>query len=513
MKKWVRFVGKTVSGLLRHLGVGILQFSYNTVYITGAQTLRILKRLETRVERFLYPLRDVCHRIYVRFFRRKVRVIRYSRVRIWSNLRWESGHLKMVRKEQGVRRALGHLRHAHQHRAILFAAGQVVIPLAALLILAGTIWFWSQQNYGLYLSYGDGQTAVVEDEGVFEQAAEMMNQRMLFDSSAQVEVNTVASYQLGIVGGEQFEEASVICDQLIQSSDDIISEASGAYVNGELKGVVRSSTDLRYVLESILREEKEAEEAESSEYLESIEIISGLFPTDSILSPEAFKEQIAEELHVCVVKEETYEEEIPYKTVTQKDDSQYTDYSKVVQEGKSGVRTCVDKVSYVEGEEVAREEVSQKVTEKAVNKIVVVGTKKRPTGKIPGEASGLFTWPSPVVRNISSYFGARWGTTHWGLDFSNGNSYGQTIVAADGGTVSYVKLHNYGYGYHLLIDHGNGYQTLYAHASKILVSSGEKVAKGQPIALIGSTGDSTGPHLHFEIIKNGSKVDPLPYLS
>lgn len=204
MKKWVRFVGKTVSGLLRHLGVGILQFSYNTVYITGAQTLRILKRLETRVERFLYPLRDVCHRIYVRFFRRKVRVIRYSRVRIWSNLRWESGHLKMVRKEQGVRRALGHLRHAHQHRAILFAAGQVVIPLAALLILAGTIWFWSQQNYGLYLSYGDGQTAVVEDEGVFEQAAEMMNQRMLFDSSAQVEVNTVASYQLGIVGGEQF---------------------------------------------------------------------------------------------------------------------------------------------------------------------------------------------------------------------------------------------------------------------------------------------------------------------
>ena len=284
------------------------------------------------------------------------------------------------------------------------------------------------------------------------------------------------------------------------------------YVNGELTGVVRSSTDLRYLLETMLSDKKAEQKADSAEYLESVELINGLFPTERIESADKVRKTMEDELHIMVSRKETYTESISYKTVTQKDSSQYTDYSKVTQQGKEGERTCVDTVYYVGDEEVRREEVSREVTREPVNKVVVVGTKKRPTGKTPGEASGTFTWPSPVVRNISSYYGSRWGTTHQGLDFSNGNSYGQTIVAADGGTVSYVKLQNYGYGYHLVIDHGNGYQTMYAHASKILVSAGQKVAKGQPIAQIGNTGDSTGAHLHFEIIKNGTKVDPLPYL-
>ncbi len=513
MQKVLQRMGKAILKIACLIGVGLLQFLYNITYITGAQTLRILKRLEKRVDRFLYPLRDLCHRIYLRFFRKKLRMAHYSRVKIRSNLRWESDNLQAVRQKHGIRSAISHFWQARQHRAILSAVGHVVFPLVALLVLGGTIWFWNQQTYGLYLSYGEGESAVVADEGVFDEASEMMNQRMMFETATATEINTVASYRLGIMEETQFTDASVICDNLIRSSDDVISDACGVYINGELGGVVRSSTDLRYVLETLLREEKEKSEALSADYLESLEIVSGLFPTSSILSTDVLRQRLETKLHICVVKEETVEEEIPYKTVTQKDDSQYTDYSKVIQEGESGLRTCVDRVSYVEGEEVSREEISQEVTKEAVNRIVVVGTKKRPTGKIPGEASGIFTWPSPIVRNISSYYGARWGTTHWGLDFSNGNSYGQTIVAADGGTVSYVKLHNYGYGYHLLIDHGNGYQTMYAHASKILVSSGEKVAKGQPIALIGSTGDSTGAHLHFEIIKNGEKVDPLPYLT
>ena len=99
------------------------------------------------------------------------------------------------------------------------------------------------------------------------------------------------------------------------------------------------------------------------------------------------------------------------------------------------------------------------------------------------------------------------------MDISNGNSYGQTIVAADAGVVSYVKKSNVGYGYHLEIDHGNGTTTLYAHTSEILVQPGEKVFKGQPIALVGSTGDSTGAHLHFEIHKNGVAVNPLEYVT
>ena len=492
--------------------IRLLQFLYNLSYLTGVQTIRIFRRALHRLFRFLHPLGDLFLRLYIRFLRRWVRFIHFVLVKIGRNLRWESGKIRHAHREHGFRNAWNHAKEAHQYRAVLAAAGQIVLPFMAILVLIGTVWFWNQQTWGLYLDYGDEEPAIVQDEGVFEKASEMMNQRMTYDTAAETDMNLHASYRLGIVAQSAFENPSEICDRLIQVSDDVISEASGLYVNGELHSIVRSSTDLRYTLEEMLQKEAERTKAESAEFLENVEVVNGLFPTDRILSQEVLQSDLEAALHIKIIRTETYTESVPYKTVTQKDSSQYTDYSKVTQAGKNGEKTCVDKVTYVGDEEIGREEISRKVTKEPVNKVVVVGTKKRPTGETPGEASGIFTWPSPVVCNISSYFAARWGTTHWGLDFSNGNSYGQTIVAADGGTVSYVKLHNYGYGYHLLIDHGNGYQTMYAHASKILVTSGQKVAKGQPIALIGSTGDSTGPHLHFEIIKNGSKVDPLPYL-
>ena len=84
-------------------------------------------------------------------------------------------------------------------------------------------------------------------------------------------------------------------------------------------------------------------------------------------------------------------------------------------------------------------------------------------------------------------------------------------MAADGGTVTLAKW-NGNYGRCVVIDHGNGYTTLYAHCSKLLVSKGQKVAKGEKIALVGSTGRSTGPHLHFEVRKNGKAINPTKVL-
>lgn len=192
------------------------------------------------------------------------------------------------------------------------------------------------------------------------------------------------------------------------------------------------------------------------------------------------------------------------------DDSQYTDYSKVTVDGQNGVQECVDEVMYLNGAEVARTNVSTKIITAAVDKTIVIGTKKRPI--LSGVGTGSMIWPVPSIHGITSYYEWRWGRMHNGIDIAGGTAYGRTIVAADSGTVSYVSYSSYGYGNNLEIDHGNGLRTHYAHASKILVSSGQKVAKGQAIALIGSTGDSTGPHLHFEVIRSGSTVNPLSYV-
>lgn len=121
-----------------------------------------------------------------------------------------------------------------------------------------------------------------------------------------------------------------------------------------------------------------------------------------------------------------------------------------------------------------------------------------------GGATGRFAWPT--AGPIFTYFGAG----HAGIDISP--PYGTPIYAADGGRVISVLQWDYSYGWHLIIDHGNGYQTLYAHASRFNVSVGDYVDKGQLIAWVGSTGKSTGPHLHFEIHLNGVAVDPLKYL-
>jgi murein DD-endopeptidase MepM/ murein hydrolase activator NlpD len=128
------------------------------------------------------------------------------------------------------------------------------------------------------------------------------------------------------------------------------------------------------------------------------------------------------------------------------------------------------------------------------------------TGTGTPSAAG-FIWPvnGPVV----SGFGMRWGRMHEGIDITAPT--GTPIRAAAAGTVIWSSWRG-GYGNCVVIDHGNGLATLYAHASALLVSVGQRVGQGQTVALVGSTGNSSGPHLHFEVRVNGVAVDPLLYL-
>lgn len=128
--------------------------------------------------------------------------------------------------------------------------------------------------------------------------------------------------------------------------------------------------------------------------------------------------------------------------------------------------------------------------------------------------SGKFLWPTTSTV-ITSYFGYRvhpiWGTTrfHSGIDI--GAPHGAPIYAAADGVVIFAGWY-YGYGYTVIIDHGSGISTLYAHCSSLSVYRGQAVYRGQVIARVGSTGNSTGPHLHFEVLINGRPVNPLNYL-
>lgn len=129
------------------------------------------------------------------------------------------------------------------------------------------------------------------------------------------------------------------------------------------------------------------------------------------------------------------------------------------------------------------------------------------TMSAPGFPEGFFRWP--VYGIITSVFGPRDGKMHEGIDIAK--DQGDLIRAARRGKVAFTGWRG-GYGKAVILNHGNGVRTLYGHASKILVNTGEEVYKGQPIARIGSTGRSTGPHLHFEILYKGNPLNPRDFL-
>lgn len=206
---------------------------------------------------------------------------------------------------------------------------------------------------------------------------------------------------------------------------------------------------------------------------------------------------------VETVEVSVFAEAIEYDTITKKSGSYYEGESVVTQAGKNGKARVTARLTKQNGKTVAREDLSVETIKEPVNKVVVKGTKPVPPKK------GTGTFRKPVNTGVYAGYGMRWGRMHYGLDYAAPT--GTPIYAADGGTVTFAGWSG-AYGYTITIDHGANKKTLYAHCSRLFVSAGTKVYKGQHIAAVGSTGRSTGPHCHFEIFINGANVNPSYYV-
>lgn len=214
--------------------------------------------------------------------------------------------------------------------------------------------------------------------------------------------------------------------------------------------------------------------------------------------------EIPGKVSIHSVETATYSEAVPFDVVYESTASLYADETMVKTPGIEGRDVVVATIERVNGEEVSRVIVSTTRVAEPVSEVQYKGTKPIPVVK----GTGQFMYPLRSY-TISSYYGMRWGRMHTGIDLAAPN--GQKIYAADGGTVTFAGWKN-SYGYIVIIDHGGLYTTYYAHCSQLLVSAGQNVVQGQNIALVGSTGYSTGPHCHFEIRYNDSPQNPLNYL-
>ncbi len=204
----------------------------------------------------------------------------------------------------------------------------------------------------------------------------------------------------------------------------------------------------------------------------------------------------------------TYEVAIPYKTEYTTDSSLYTNQSRTTRNGQNGTTLVEAKVTKVNGIEDSREILKETVTKQPVSRIIAKGTKPVPLTT----RSGGGTMVRPAKGGYSSEYGAPrpGGRRHKGIDIAN--SHGTPIYAAEAGRVIHASWGNSSYGNLIKIDHGSGAETRYAHLSGFAVSNGQTVKKGQLIGYMGNTGNSSGSHLHFEILIGGRTVNPLPYI-
>lgn len=221
---------------------------------------------------------------------------------------------------------------------------------------------------------------------------------------------------------------------------------------------------------------------------------------------------VYEELVVSDVEEQ-------FNETIESDPNQYVDYSSVKQQGINGINRVTSRVQFTNGEQnQGAAFIKSEVIRPAQNKITIKGTKRYnyslpPTVHI--DTGTTWAWPTNSPYVITSEYGYRWGTLHDGLDIS-GTGRGSPIYAALGGKVYQARwggiVGNLS-GLNVVIEHPNGYYTIYAHCSKVYVKAGDTVVRGQRIAAMGDTGFATGPHLHFGVFtglpyNGGKSINP-----
>lgn len=293
-------------------------------------------------------------------------------------------------------------------------------------------------------------------------------------------------------------------------------------VNGKPIVSLPSKQDAQSLLNALLA--AGTVENGKAQFVDQVEIIT-YDNTTSVLGLDEAKVLVDSQSPLKVKCTVTKTEDIPvaFQTVKQKSSALYVGSTKTSTQGQNGVNRKTTVITYLDGKEASRQESKTEVVKKPVNQVVLVGTKKKATNtatknnnknnnKTDNKTNTVQGTPSfawPTSGRISSRYGQRDGRLHAGIDISK--PVGSTVKASAGGTVTRAGSAGT-YGILVEINHGNGWVTRYAHNSKVLVKVGDKVSKGQSIALSGNTGRSTGPHVHFEIRYNGSAKNPLSYL-
>lgn len=381
------------------------------------------------------------------------------------------------------------------------------------------------------------------------------------------------NYSFTYVRKNSLTDKDTLCDNLLSKTQADMINACAVFIDGASAGVLYSEIEARQIFDLLLDSADKDPTNYTVSFAEEIEFRMGLYPESAVMSsdefikhlllgtterftyitkegdtpreianknlltveklqelnpekeiPDVFPEGVlltlerySSPLTVKEVKSEISSKPVQYDRIEIKSNALYSGSTRVLSQGKPGYAQVTSLVTYIDGVKVSTDEISSITVSEPVPERIQVGTKPLDEAYTNPNGNAMLLWPIIGAYGINSDYGYRWGKLHAGIDLGMGNapgtSLGKTIIAVAPGTVTTAAVHS-SYGYYVIIDHGGGMQTLYAHclANSLMVVPGQTVVAGQPIARVGSTGYSTGPHLHFEVRINGNRVDPKPYL-
>ena len=472
-------------------------------------------------------------------------------------------------KDEGLHDALSRaLRRLREDRRSLKRALCYIIPCTAFAVLLVAVSVWTGATYALKVRVGGRDIGCVSSESVFDEAVTLFNSRIVEPAAEPAVAEEAPQFSLQMATTSTLSTPEDVYASLVEA-ENAYRQICGVYVDGRLRAYAENEASAQAELGGILAEYETAPD-ESAAFYRDVELREGLYAREALQDVQPLEEvasasedayiaysaqqgdslrSIAEQfgasqalleavntsanlkagetVHVVaplplfsvkIVRRVVSEEPVAYSVIQEENDELEKDVTAVVQEGAAGLQRITTEAVFLNGTLIGVQEENQTMAEPTPAK-VLIGTKEEPetetqvslpVPEIELVGSDGFCWPldKSSYHYVSAYYGD--GRGHRGIDIA---AYeGTSILAAANGTVVGVNNMGSSYGLHFVVDHGNGVQTLYAHCSELYVSLGQEVAQGEVVAAVGSTGRSTGPHLHFEIQVHGEQVNPAPYL-
>ena len=449
-----------------------------------------------------------------------------------------------------------------KHKKVFPLIMSYAVPAFFFVVMVGVITLGLKEDYALQISL-DGETIgyVNNYKAVTNADTVIKNKLVTLEDDQQwkmePDIKVVTTY------GKEIIDERQLSDKILQASDENIVSATGFYVDGKFYGAVEDATKIRNAMDSLLAPYQDGNENKTVGFVQNVSLTDGIFFTETIVDEDELTEMITglvegeiwytvvsgdspsliasknnlrlRELYnlnpsleggglwvgdqvlvsqavpflqVKEVVREVREIEVAYKTEQKANNSMALGKTKTVQKGEKGLNRVTVDVTYIDGIAHSETELETVVLKEPVTEIVEVGRYLSNGVILQNAGTGAFGWPTGGGVRISRGFAGQY-PSHNGVDIAG--PYGTPIYAADSGVVTTAKYTNRGYGVYVIIDHGNGYQTVYGHCSSLAVSYGQQVTKGQLIAYMGSTGNSTGNHLHFEIKSGNVRYDPYRF--